>query len=260
MTALSMSLRLPILAALTMVLAQLLASCGGNLPNSAISRHLAGRYAGALTDSTAVATVIRDRGIRPPDLSSAEPILDQLRGELAKSDPTGAYAGITYDLTRGNRLGGDWIVHTPDDMWGRKASDLPPGHSDSLVRLVHDLVASAQRRVDIALLQPAPDGPFLDALRSALQSLAGRGRRITVRVPVPTRQRRCAGFPQGARRRRRHDTHRSQRRGLPLLCRDGGLRQLFLEPRQDHRRRWPRCTDRRPQPVGGGLPATGAGQ
>ncbi|MBN9087073.1 MAG: hypothetical protein J0J01_09210 [Reyranella sp.] len=173
-----MSLRLLIVAALATVLA----SCGGNLPNSAISRHLAGRYAGALTDSTAVATVIRDRGIRPPDLSSGVPVVEQLRAELAKSDPTGAYAGITYDLTRGNRLGGDWIVHTPDDMWGRKASDLPPGHSDSLVRLVHDLVASAQRRVDIALLQPSPDGPFLEALRSALQSLASRSRPITVRV------------------------------------------------------------------------------
>ena len=164
------------------VLACGLAACGGNLPNSAISRHLAGRYAGALTDSTAVATVIRDRGIRPPDLASNVPILDQLRAELAKSDPTGAYAGITYDLTRGNRLAEGWIVHTPDTMWGRKSSKLPPGHSDSLVQLVHDLVASAQRRVDIALLQPAPEGPFLEALHNALQSLAGRGRRITVRV------------------------------------------------------------------------------
>src|SRR3954469_25180898 len=92
----------------------LLASCGGSLPNSAVSRHLAGRYAGALTDSTALATVIRDRHIRPPDLSSAVPVLEQLRAELAKSDPAGAYAGITYDLTRGNSLGRDWIVQTPN--------------------------------------------------------------------------------------------------------------------------------------------------
>src|SRR4051812_45061891 len=118
MISLSMSLRRLGLAVLAMMLASVLGSCGGNLPNSAVSRHLAGRYAGALTDSTALATVIRDRGIRPPDLSSGEPVLDQLRAELAKSDPTGAYAGITYDLTRGNRLGGDWIVHTPN-IWGR---------------------------------------------------------------------------------------------------------------------------------------------
>lgn len=177
-----MSLRPLILAALGLA-AVVLASCGGNLPNSAVSRHLAGRYAGALTDSTALATVIRDRGIRPPDLSSNEPVLDQLRAELAKSDPTGAYAGITYDLTRGNRLGGDWIVHTPN-MWGRKSGDLPRGHSDALVAQVHDLVASAQRRVDIALLQPVPDAQFLDALRTALQSLARRGRPVAVRIIV----------------------------------------------------------------------------
>jgi phosphatidylserine/phosphatidylglycerophosphate/cardiolipin synthase-like enzyme len=174
-----MSVRSLILVAVTFVLA----ACGGNLPNSVFSRHLAGRYAGALTDSTALVTVIRDRGIQPPDLSSNVPALDQLRAELAKSDPSGAYAGITYDLTRGNRLEGEWIMQTPD-IWGRKASDLPPGHSDRLVRLVRDLVASAERRVDIALLQPVPDGPFLDALRSALQTLAQRRRPVTVRVIV----------------------------------------------------------------------------
>jgi phosphatidylserine/phosphatidylglycerophosphate/cardiolipin synthase-like enzyme len=174
-----MSLRLPILLAL----AVMLVSCGGNPPNSAVSRHLAGRYAGALTDSTAVATVIRDRGIRSPDLSSDVPVLEQLRAALAKSDPTGAYAGITYDLTRGNRLGRDWIVQTPD-IWGRKSADLPAGHSDALVRQVHDLVASARRRVDIALLQPAPDGAFLQALHTALQELSRRRGPVTVRLIV----------------------------------------------------------------------------
>ena len=182
MTLLSMSLRLRILAPLGLA-AVMLAACGGNLPNSAVSRHLAGHYAGALTDSTAVATVIRDRGIRPPDPASGVPLLEQLRAELAKSDPTGAYAGITYDLTIGNRLDRDWIVQTPI-LWGRRASELPAGHSDGLVRQVHDLVASAQRRVDIALLQPAPDGPFVAALRSALETLSRRGRPVTVRVII----------------------------------------------------------------------------
>lgn len=182
MKSLSMSLRFSCNVALGL-LAVVLGSCGGNLPNSAVSRHLAGRYAGALTDSTAVATVIRDRDIRPPDLGSDVPVLEQLRSELAKSDPAGAFAGVTYDLTHGNRLDSDWIVQTPN-MWGRKASELPSGHSDELVRLVHDLVASAQRRVDIALLQPAPDAQFLEALRDALQSLAKRGRPMAVRVIV----------------------------------------------------------------------------
>jgi phosphatidylserine/phosphatidylglycerophosphate/cardiolipin synthase-like enzyme len=177
-----MSLRPPILATLGLA-AIFIASCGGNLPNSAVSRHLAGRYAGALTDSTALATVIHDRRLRPPDPASDVPLLEQLRAELARSDLTGAYAGITYDLTSGNRLDGDWIVQSPD-IWGRKSSDLAPGHSDRLVSLVHDLVASAQRRVDIALLQPVPDGQFLAALRTALEALARRGRPVTVRVII----------------------------------------------------------------------------
>jgi phosphatidylserine/phosphatidylglycerophosphate/cardiolipin synthase-like enzyme len=179
MTALSMSLRALIFAALAAVLA----SCGGNLPNSAVSRHLAGRYAGALSDSTAVPTVIRDRGIKVPDITSTVPLLDQLRTELAKSDPGGAYAGITYDLTSGNTLPRDWIVQTPN-IWGQKASALPPNHSQALVQLVHDLIASARRRVDISLLQPAPDGAFLAAIRQALQELAQRHRPVAVRFII----------------------------------------------------------------------------
>jgi phosphatidylserine/phosphatidylglycerophosphate/cardiolipin synthase-like enzyme len=171
-----MSLRPPIFAAV--VLALWLASCGGNLPNSAVSRHLAGRYAGALTDSTAVPTVIRDRGIQVPDLSSN--VLEQLRGELAKSDPSGTYAGITYDLTRGNTLPRDWIVQTPN-LWGQRSAALPAGHSDGLARTVGELIASAQGRVDVALLQPAPDGLFLESIRAALQTLARRRRPVTVR-------------------------------------------------------------------------------
>ncbi|WP_428660597.1 hypothetical protein [Reyranella sp.] len=192
-----------------------LCSCGGNLPNSAVSRHLAGPYAGALSDETAVPTVIRDRGIKVPDIASAEPLLQQLRDALARSDPDGAFAGITYDLTDGNALRPDWIVQSPK-QWGRRSGDLrfypldkplPActidadcgggtcaaiwsgrkvclGHSDALVAQVHDLVASARLRVDIALLQPAPDTRFLDALRDALAELAQRGRPLTVRLIV----------------------------------------------------------------------------
>lgn len=161
----------------------MLASCGGNLPNSAVSRHLAGRYAGALSDSTAVPAVIRDRGIKVPDVDSPEPLLEQLRTQLGKSDPGGLYAGITYDLTRGNTLPRDWIVQTPN-VWGLKANALPPNHSQGLVQLVHDLIASARQRVDISLLQPAPDGQFLAAIRQALQELAQRGRPIQVRFII----------------------------------------------------------------------------
>jgi hypothetical protein len=101
-----------------------LAACSGFLPNSAVSRHLAARYAGALEASTPVATVVRDRHLRPPDLAADVPLLDQLADALATSDVKHAFAGVTYDLTKGNRLAGDWIVQSPN-WWGRKAADLP---------------------------------------------------------------------------------------------------------------------------------------
>lgn len=176
-----MSVR-PLVLAVLVLTTVLIAACGGNLPNSAFSRHLAGDYAGALSDETAIPTVIRDRDIRAPDIAAA-PVLPQLLAELAKSDPGGAFAGITYDLTQGNSMPRDWIVQSPN-QWGRKSADLPAGHSDGLVRLVQDLVGSAQRRVDIALLQPVADGRFRDALRTSLETLARRGRPVTVRVIV----------------------------------------------------------------------------
>jgi phosphatidylserine/phosphatidylglycerophosphate/cardiolipin synthase-like enzyme len=160
-----------------------LTSCGGTLPNSAISRHLANRFKGAEDSATPVAKVIHDHGLRVPDLKSDVPPLEQLQAELAKSDSNGAFAGITYDLTRGNHLPPGWIVQTPDN-WGRRANDLPPGHSDGLVLSIRDLVASAQRRVDITLLAPPPDRRFLDGLREALATLAQRGRPVTVRLLI----------------------------------------------------------------------------
>ena len=66
--------------------------------------------------TTAVATVIRDRGIRSPDLASAVPLLEQLRDALAKSDPSGAYAGITYDLTYGNELEQRLVVQSAEPL------------------------------------------------------------------------------------------------------------------------------------------------
>ena len=55
MIRLSTSLRLLTVVALG-VAPIVLASRGGNLPNSAITRHLAGRYAGAFSSETAVPT------------------------------------------------------------------------------------------------------------------------------------------------------------------------------------------------------------
>lgn len=97
-------------------------SCSGDLPSSSVDDAPAERAFGLLRSSTSLVALMRDRDIRPPDLSMPDP-LQQLQRELAKSDPTGAFAGITYDLTRGNTLAVDWLVQTPN-RWGRKADDL----------------------------------------------------------------------------------------------------------------------------------------
>jgi len=216
--------------ALTALIFGGLVACSGVLPNSAFSRHSV-RYIGALDDSTPIPAVIRDRGIRVPDLATSVPISEQLYTELARSDDKGRYAGITYDLTRGNRLAADWIVQTPN-RWGHRARDLPfyaldcktcdpdvllpacssdadcpgggtcgdtwplPGttagaarrvcfgHSDELVVRIHDLVASARHRVDVTLLQPAPDTRFLGGLHAALLSLAFSHREVVARFLI----------------------------------------------------------------------------
>ena len=207
-----------------------LGSCSGELPGSAVTESQAERAYGILNPSTPIVSVIRDRGLKPPDPAAAQPLLDQLAGELAKSDPGGAFAGITYELTRGNALQRNWIVQTPD-RWGRSAADLPfypmdckecdkdislpacssdadcrggtcgaiwplvpgpraakrqvcLGHSDALIVRIHDLVASARQTVDIAELQPVPDGRFLAALRAAIAELALSRRPVAIRVLI----------------------------------------------------------------------------
>lgn len=100
----------------------LVGSCSGDLPSSSVGDGQAERAFGLLRSSTALVALMRDRDIRPPDLSAPDP-LQQLERELAKSDPTGAFAGVTYDLTRGNTLTVDWLVQTPN-RWGRRADDL----------------------------------------------------------------------------------------------------------------------------------------
>lgn len=209
----------------------ILAACSGMIPNTAIPRHLAVRFVGALDAATPVATVIHDRGIHVPDPTSNAPVLEQLEAELARSDVHHAFAGVTYDLTQGNKLGRDWIVQSPN-WWGRRGGDLPfypldctnceqdvrlpactsdadcpgggtcneiwprPGnarnvrrkvcfgHSDALIVRVHDLIASARRRVDINLLEPPPATRFLGAVRDALDSLARTHRAISVRILI----------------------------------------------------------------------------
>ncbi len=98
------------------------ASCSGDLPSSSVDDAQAERAYGLLKPTTPIVSLIRDRGLRSPDLEKPD-VLGQLRAELAKSDPEGLFAGATYDLTRGNSLVADWLVQTPN-RWGRRADDL----------------------------------------------------------------------------------------------------------------------------------------
>ncbi|HEX2885395.1 hypothetical protein [Vineibacter terrae] len=58
------------------------------------------------------------------------------------------------------------------------------GHSDALLDRIHGLITQARRTVDIALLQPPPDGRFVAALRNAVTTLGRSGRSVQVRVVV----------------------------------------------------------------------------
>lgn len=96
-------------------------ACGA-VPNSAIPDNLAERFYGTREAATPLAALIHDYDLKSPDLASPMP-LEQLRRELAKSDPNGRQLGITFELTTGNRLDTDWVVQTPD-RWGRSSADL----------------------------------------------------------------------------------------------------------------------------------------
>jgi phosphatidylserine/phosphatidylglycerophosphate/cardiolipin synthase-like enzyme len=102
----------------------LLSSCSGQVGNSAVPDDQAERAFSGLNETTPITALIRERGIETPDPSLSTPLLEQTHRELAKSDPTGAYAGFTYDLTGGNVLSRDWLVQSPT-RWGHAASDLP---------------------------------------------------------------------------------------------------------------------------------------
>jgi hypothetical protein len=107
-----------------LVLLGALVSCSGELPNTASFDRQGERDYNALSAVIPIATLIRERDIRTPDESSAVPLLEQVRREVAKSDPNGQFAGVTYDLSGGNSLPKDWVVQSPT-RWGHRADDLP---------------------------------------------------------------------------------------------------------------------------------------
>src|ERR1700730_10328803 len=93
-----------------LVLVGALASCSGDLPNSAFVGGPGERGYSACSSAMPIVKLIYDRDIRTPDEASAVPMLEQVRRELAKSDPDGTFAGITYDLAGGNSLPTQWLV------------------------------------------------------------------------------------------------------------------------------------------------------
>jgi hypothetical protein len=90
-----------------------LGSCSGDLPNTAW-RGGPGERGYSAGATTPIVDLIRQRDIRTPGQAAAVPLLEQVRRELAKSDPDGAFAGTTYDLTAGNRLPPGWLLQSPD--------------------------------------------------------------------------------------------------------------------------------------------------
>lgn len=159
------------------------AACAGRLPGTAIPESLAERHFGAANAGTPIAAIVREHNIRPLNPASGRPLLEQAVRELRKTDDAGRYAGVTYRLSRGNALGPGWVVHTPA-IWDRRADALPPGHSDALTDRIRRLVTTARHTVDIAVLQPPPDGRFLADLRDAMTFLARSGQPVHVRVIV----------------------------------------------------------------------------
>ena len=108
----------------TMVLGLMLAACSGAPPNSAVPEQIAEPHVGTRRATTPLAAITKQYDIHAPDPQSATPLLEQMERELAKSDPNNSFRGITYSLTRGNALGRDWIVQTPN-LWGRRATEVP---------------------------------------------------------------------------------------------------------------------------------------
>lgn len=166
-----------------MALALALTACSGARPNTAVPEHEAVEKLGFLAQDAPLTAIIKTHDIRPIVAASPEGLLPQITRELAKTDPQRRYRGVTYNLTSGNALARDWIVQTPN-LWGQPAKVAKI--DSTLPARLKELIASARHSVDVAALQPAPDGAFLDAMRDGLTLLARSGRAVEVRVLVGT--------------------------------------------------------------------------
>lgn len=170
--------------AVALALAFALAACAnGERPNTAVSEQEAAGKPGNLQQETPLAAIIRSRGVQPVNPASPEGLLPQIVRELAKTDPDRRYRGITYNYTSGNALARDWIVQTPN-AWGQEAKAVKP--DTTLPERLRELIGSARIAVDIAMLKPAPDGAFLDAIKAGIANLALSGRPVEIRLLIGT--------------------------------------------------------------------------
>lgn len=87
----------------------------------------------------------------------------------------------------GNELPGALVQSPPASHWGRRSSELAPGHSDFLYDEVYRTIAGARDRVAFSTLA-GPNGAYVEAIRDALGELHQRqphdGPGIDVRILV----------------------------------------------------------------------------
>ena len=106
--------------------------------------------------------------------------MDQVVAAVRAASPR--TEGIVWADTEGNLLPGDvdeWFLQTPG-CWGSTDCQDPVG-TEQLLTQLGDLIAGAERSVDITTLFPFADGAWLDAIVGGLQRSLERGYRPKVR-------------------------------------------------------------------------------
>jgi len=106
-------------------------------------------------------------------------ILDSIFTRLYQRDRRSH--NITYSLTGDNALVGNWLVQTPF-VWDKASNEVPHGAGAYVGGHLTELIASAERHIDIMTLVPFPTGDFQLAIRRGLERLATSGRPVTVRI------------------------------------------------------------------------------
>lgn len=143
-----------------------------------------GQFHGITYDLTSGNTLPADWIVQSPDRwghRSSDLPFYPLECRNCETDVRLPACSTDADCPGGGTCGAIWP--RPGDEGGARRK-VCLGHSDRLIIRVHDLIASARRRVDLTLLEPPPDTRFLGAIRDALDTLARSKRRVMVRFLV----------------------------------------------------------------------------